>query len=86
VELSPGAAHWRPRRRGVEPAARDLALSGVDVTRVRPTTVREVLRVDRSCTVFGLATERELLELAVLPADLPAVRAALKASRPSRSY
>jgi hypothetical protein len=42
-----------------------------------------VFRVDRSCTVFGLATAAELLELAVVPADLPAVRAALRSCRSS---
>lgn len=83
MALTPGTCHWQPRKRGTEPSARALALDGVDVTSVRGTTAREVLRVDRSCTVFGLATDRELLELAVLPADLPAVRAALRSSRSS---
>lgn len=82
VELTPGTCRWRPRKRAAEPGPRDLELSSVDLTRVRGTTVREVWRVDRSCTVFGLATDRELLELAVLPTDLPSVRAALRSCRP----
>lgn len=81
VELSPGLLRWRPRRASCELGRRELALASVDLTRVRTTTVREVLRVDRSSTVFGLATPGELLELAVLPADLPAVRAALHSCR-----
>jgi len=81
LTLGPGRFEWQPRRAGAQPGPRTVALEGVDVTRVRTTTVREVLRVDRSCTVFGLATDVELLELAVLPADLPSTRAALRSAR-----
>jgi hypothetical protein len=81
--LGPGSVHWRPRHRAAELAARAIDLQRVDLTRVRGTTAREVLRVDRSCTVFGLATDNELLELAVLPADLPVVRAVLRSCRSS---
>ena len=84
VALGPGSAHWRPRRRSAEPSARAIDLQRVDVTRARGTTAREVFRLDRSCTVFGLATDSELLELAVRPADLPVVRAALRSCRPRR--
>jgi hypothetical protein len=81
LAFTPGHLEWQPRRPGLQPGPRAVALQQVDVTRVRTTTVREVLRVDRSCTVFGLATDIELLELAVLPADLPAARAALRGCR-----
>lgn len=81
LAFAPGRLDWQPRRPGVQPGPRSIALERVDVTRVRTTTVHEVLRVDRSCTVFGMATDVELLELAVLPADLPAARAALRGCR-----